>query len=284
MSWTTSVKRIVNRVLSLVGLELQTTKESRSRLERLQRHYELIEECPVFPEPWASGPSDWATWCDRLTGLQADVRAMWEKAEVPTDNGYYMGLDAALLYSFTRSLKPQRFLEVGSGYSTRIARQAIIDGALGTKIMSIDPSPRADVHDYSDEIIRSRLEHHDWVSDVEKLRANDIFFLDSSHEVDTGNDVVEALLKIFPQLPSGVVIHIHDIFLPYDYPSDWVLGDGLVWAEQYLVQGLLCDSSRYEVLFPGYKVFRDCADLLANFPQEFIGRPQSLWLRVRETS
>ncbi|HEY6763823.1 MAG TPA: class I SAM-dependent methyltransferase [Candidatus Sulfotelmatobacter sp.] len=113
------------------------------------------------------------------------------------------------------------------------------------------------------------------------LGPNDILFIDSSHEVRPGNDVVRLFLNVVPRLRSGVVIHVHDIFLPFEYPREWMICNALNvnWAEQYLVQALLQGSNQFEVLWPGYYLQRTWP----NFAEHFYYKPgavaKSLWLR-----
>ena len=86
----------------------------------------------------------------------------------------------------------------------------------------------------------------------ETLKCNDILFIDSSHQIRIGNDVVKLLLDIIPALKKGVLVHFHDIFLPYDYPRQWIIDNRWEWNEQYLVQAMLQGSVEFEVLWPGH--------------------------------
>ena len=73
----------------------------------------------------------------------------------------------------------------------------------------------------------------------ESLRAGDILFIDSSHVIRSGNDVEYEYFEIIPRLRPGVVIHIHDIFLPLRYQEDWMRKELIFWNEQYLLEAML---------------------------------------------
>ena len=111
------------------------------------------------------------------------------------------------------------------------------------------------------------------------LREDDILFIDSSHAIKTGNDVVFLYLHVIPALAPGVLIHIHDVFLPYDYPKDWVMEKRWGFNEQYLVQSLLLFGDVFEVLWAGYFLQRSRADFATWFPHWRGQAATSLWLR-----
>ena len=184
-----------------------------------------------------------------------------------------------MLYTIVREFQPQRVVEVGSGHSTKICRQAAMDASLKTRIVSIDPFPRQDVGTLADEIHRVEAERLQDLQAFKSLAENDILFIDSSHVIKTGNDVVFLYLKVIPELAPGVLIHIHDIFLPFDYPEDWVVEMRWEWNEQYLVQALLTFSKQFEVLWPGYFLQRTQPDFGCYFPHMNSQRAGSLWLR-----
>jgi predicted O-methyltransferase YrrM len=162
-------------------------------------------------------------------------------------NGFLSGLDSALLYSLVRARAPRRYVEIGSGHSTRFARRAIRDGGLATRVVSIDPEPRAEVEALCDASIRRPLEEVE-LERFDELEAGDLLFLDGSHRVFTNSDAVVFFLEILPRLRPGVLVHVHDIFLPNDYPPEW---SDRFYSEQYLLAcWLLADSPRLEVLLP----------------------------------
>ena len=131
-----------------------------------------------------------------------------------------MGLDAIALMAFLKDYRPHLLLEIGSGNSTRFARRAIREFQLPTRIVSCDPAPRAEIRIVSDEIFQQSAETLPH-SVFERLAAGDVLFIDSSHRVFQNSDVTMLCLEILPRLSSGVIVHFHDILLPYDYPPQW---------------------------------------------------------------
>jgi hypothetical protein len=171
------------------------------------------------------------------------------------NNGFLPGLDIASLYHFVTKYKPATYLEVGSGNSTMVVRRAIQDHGLSTKIVSIDPYPRAQIDGLCDTVIRQPLENVNDLGMFEMLEPGDIVYLDSSHRVFMNSDVTAFFLDILPNLAAGVIVHIHDIFLPDDYPSEWI---DRYYSEQYLLACyLLAESPRLKVLLPNHFVFTD---------------------------
>ena len=148
-------------------------------------------------------------------------------------NGWFPSFDAMTLYGLLALRNPRHFVEVGSGNSTLFARRAIRDHGLRTKIISIDPCPRAEVDALCDEVIRSPLESVD-VAAAAALTSDDLLFVDSSHRAFQNSDVTVFFTEVLPSLPPGLVYGMHDIFLPKDYPTEW---RERFYSEQYL---LLC--------------------------------------------
>jgi len=155
--------------------------------------------------------------------------------------------DAVVLYGMLRHFQPLRYVEVGSGISTKIAHQAKRSGKLEMQIISIDPEPRQQIDNLSDTVIRNRLED---VPEVffRDLSSGDLLFFDGSHYCFPGNDVVVFFLRILPMLPPGIRVHVHDIYWPEDYSPD-VLKQ--LWSEQYLLGAwLLGGGQGIRITFP----------------------------------
>lgn len=170
------------------------------------------------------------------------------------NNGWIAKLDAAALYCFTAINRPDLYIEVGSGNSTKFVKRSILDHRLGTKLYSIDPGPRAEIDSLCDEIIRQPLETVD-LSIFDALGPGDIVAIDGSHRCLTNSDVTVFFLEVLPCLKSGVLVYIDDIYIPYDYPPHW---SGRWYSEQYLLAVLLLnDSSSYEVILPATFIARD---------------------------
>jgi hypothetical protein len=162
-------------------------------------------------------------------------------------NGWLPALDGIAIYTFLVSNRPQRYFEVGSGNSTKFARKAIRDHHLPTKILSIDPHPRAEIDTLCDTIIRQPLEDVD-LTLFDQLEMGDILFIDGSHRCFMNSDVTVAFLEVLPRLKPGILVEIHDIFLPYDYPPPW---ENLYYSEQYLLAALLlAEGKNFEIALP----------------------------------
>jgi hypothetical protein len=195
-------------------------------------------------------------------------------------NSFFTGIDAVALYGILASQRPKRYFEIGSGNSTKLARRAIRDQELSTIILSIDPSPQAQIDELCDTVIRKRLEDTD-VEIFDQLEAGDVLFFDGSHHAFMSSDVVVFWLEILPRLRPGVLVHIHDIFLPYDYPANW---RDRYYSEQYLVAvALLARQRSLEVFFPAYFVDRDPSLsrlLLEQCGRRAEGSSGSFWVRT----
>ena len=246
-------------------------------LRELRRHIALVNggrqpiylDYPVRPSPrygWGRPPhpalqdliaanrARYGEILDRLTpfapGLKAIPLASEDVQEPRWANAYISGLDAVTLYAFPKLFASKRYMEIGSGNSTLFVRRSIRDNALATRITSIDPSPRAHVDAICDEVVRSGLE--DTPLEVfDALEANDILMVDGSHRCFENTDVAVAFLEVFPRLKPGVLVFIHDIYLPDDYPPEW---ENRFYSEQYLLGVLLLADGgrRYEIVFPSH--------------------------------
>jgi hypothetical protein len=171
------------------------------------------------------------------------------------NNGFLPGLDIVALYSMLVKNNPERYVEVGSGNSTLVARLAIKNHNLKTKIVSIDPMPRADIDAISDEVIRKPFEDVTAFLNELKITKNDVIFIDNSHRVLPNSDSTVFFMEWMPVLPEGTLVHIHDIYLPYDYPQ-FMCDRG--YSEQYVLAAfLMANPQKYSVEFPCYFVSQD---------------------------
>jgi hypothetical protein len=173
------------------------------------------------------------------------------------------GLDTFALYGFIATRSPRLYVEVGSGFSTKVVRRAIKDRGLATRLISIDPSPRREIDQLCDDVVRMPLEDCD-LGFIDDLQANDIFFLDGSHRSFMNSDVTVFFLEILPRLKPGVIVHIHDIYLPFDYLSEGCP----YYSEQYLLAAsLLAGHNGYDILLPNNFVSNtpSIADVLKEF-------------------
>ena len=199
-------------------------------------------------------------------------------------NPWFTGLDLVALYGFIALTRPRLYLEIGSGWSTKTARRAIADHGLATRITSIDPQPRAAIDHLADTVIRRRLE--DVALDVfDSLQPGDILFFDGSHRCFMNSDVTVFFLEVLPRIPPGVLIHIHDIHMPSDYPPCRALH---YESEQYVLAAMLLHGmTRFDVVLPNRFVLddnglRDILRPLWDIVGECVGRKgTSFWMRKR---
>lgn len=216
-----------------------------------------------------------------LVAIERDERSPRE----PFWNTLWLGgLDTASLYAFLRSHAPGRYLEIGSGDSTKFAARAKRDGELDTSIVSIDPTPRARIELLCDAVVRQPLEEVDQAV-FEELSADDILFFDGSHRTFMNSDATVFFLEVLPSLTPGVLVGIHDIELPEDYSPEF---RERYYSEQYLLAAyLLAESPLIEPVLPCAYVtlHRELSEVLAELwddPRlegiETYGR--TFWLRT----
>lgn len=225
----------------------------------------------------------------KFVGKLAAYRDEYELIHV--DCGYASNGDGAILYAMIRELNPGRVIEVGSGYSTTIIDRAIEKNASEHKrkgkIVSIEPYPKPVLRDVARksknvELIEKKVEDVDYEV-FRKLEEGDVLFIDSSHVVDIGNDVHYLYLYLLPRLPVGVIVHIHDIRYPYEYPREWVIEAKKFWGEQYLLHMFLAFNSSYEILFASnyccenYR--KEMSDAFVGLEENGDGWPGSFWIR-----
>lgn len=202
-------------------------------------------------------------------------------------NGGYESVDAETLYAILRHLKPGHVYELGSGSSSHVIHMAALANAQEGNPLEhtiFDPFPyqtgaMGPVPGVTAHAVRA--EDLD-PAQFSALQADDILFVDTTHTVRTGGDVTHIFLEILPRIAAGVTIHVHDIFLPYEYPRDWVVDQHRAWAEQYLLQAFLAFNDDFEVVMPNYAVARAAPDALKRVIPSFdpqTVRPGGFWIR-----
>jgi predicted O-methyltransferase YrrM len=166
-------------------------------------------------------------------------------------------VDREVLYCMVRHFKPSKIIEVGSGASTYILVTAILANkkeGKSAKLLVVDPYPSKTLQKFLKEtdasLIQDKCENLN-VDFFLQLKSNDILFIDSTHVVKTGGEVNYLLLEVLPRLSNGVIIHIHDIFLPLEYPQEWIIQRHRFWTEQYLLHAFLIYNSCFEVMWGG---------------------------------
>jgi len=201
------------------------------------------------------------------------------------DNSSYAYTDGIVLYSMIRHFRPKRIIEIGSGYSSAIMLDTKELFNPEMEITFIDPYPKKLYGTFKESDTSSCTVLDKKVQSVsldvfEKLGANDILFIDSSHVSKTGSDVNYELFKIFPVLQSGVIIHVHDIFHPFEYPKEWVY-DGRNWNEAYLLRAFLSHNPDYEILLFSHYLHTRHPDIFKNMPLAYKNQGGNLWIRKK---
>lgn len=228
----------------------------------------------------AAYAADYQPAADRAAATKAGERFF-------LNNGFFESLDAYALFGMLRLQRPKQVFEIGSGFSSALILD-ISTRFLATRpsLTFVDPEPErlmtllrppdlrlATVLAYPvQQIEPARFDH---------LGRNDILFIDSSHVSKIGSDVNFLVFEVLPRLASGVIVHIHDIFWPFEYPESWYR-EGRCWNEIYLVRTLLSASDRYEMLHFNSFLFHRHRTALTDYPAwATTSAGGSLWLRVK---
>jgi hypothetical protein len=166
------------------------------------------------------------------------------------NNPAFSHSDAMSYYCVIRHFKPNHVLEIGSGFSTLVADKAIKKNGIG-KITIIEPYPKEflrrleSVHN----IIESFAQDIPVFEFVKLVECSDIWFIDSTHTVKIGSDCLYIYLKVMPEISKDIVVHSHDIYLPFGMPKKKALEKHIYWTEQYLLYAYMLDNPKVEVLF-----------------------------------
>jgi hypothetical protein len=218
------LKKSLKKPRSLPGVDWQTEKQI-AFLNQLNHENELVNL--------------------RLNEESADLLKFSIKNEA------FGSGDAEFLYQLIRYVKPRNIIEIGSGHSTKIAHLALSKNCeeAGFKALHtcIEPYEMEWLEDLGITVNRSLVEDCD-LKMFEELKTNDILFIDSSHIIRPQGDVLTEYLQIIPKLQSGVIVHVHDIFSPRDYLDEWIRENVLFWNEQYLLEAIMSNTSRYEIV------------------------------------
>jgi hypothetical protein len=225
----------------------------------------------------------YAPYFERISvhGGQDSLDAKWV-------NGWLPGLDAITLYGLLAIHQPRWYVEIGSGNSTMFARRAIRDLGLRTLIVSIDPFPRADIDTICDRILRVPCEDVP-LAFFDQLSSEDMLFVDNSHRSFQNSDVTVFFTEILPWLPTRMIYGLHDIFLPWDYPEQWL---DRFYNEQYLLSSYLLGGGRGdEIMLPNAFISLGNPDLLRPLASTFdnpnlVGIEKTggaFWLRRSDT-
>lgn len=245
------------------------------------------------PHPRPTPGIDWRgqaqlELCSNVFARQEPMEFTTQDAAGPHDfyfgKGPFAPLDAWVLQALLRHLNPALAVEVGAGFSSLVTARTnreYLDQ--GMRFTCIDPYPRDFLVGGVPGITELRVEEvqETPLALFEELSERDVLFIDSSHAVKTGGDVPWIFNEILPRLQPGVLVHIHDAFLPGDYPPEWVL-EGWGWNELYLIQSFLAFNWAFEIVFSVQWMIQHHWDALVDAFPVLGQRPQpgcSLWIR-----
>ena len=238
---------------------------------------------PALGEMFRAAEGAFADHLRAIEGYAPDLEAIGTEAppQPRWKQDWFPRLDAAAAYATVREVKPKRLVEVGSGHSTRFYFRAVKDGGLATRITAIDPAPRADVAALDIELFQATVQRAGRAP-FAALEAGDVLSIDSSHILMPGSDVDLLFNEVLPALPAGVHVHIHDIFLPDDYPPPW---EWRGYNEQLAV-GPLLTGGGFDLRWSSHYVTTRMADALKGSVVERLDLPAdaieaSLWLLKR---
>jgi hypothetical protein len=245
-----------NRPSQLIGIDMNDT----TQLDLLRNHF------PKYRHEYDRFPAE-----------------STEPGRFYFNNGLFDGTDALIAYCMFRHFQPRLIIEVGSGFSSLVAAEAIAKNK-DSALICIEPFPTKFLR-AGFPGLRSLVEKKVQDIDVEffsQLQSGDILFIDSSHTVKIGGDVNYLFIEVLPRLKPGVIVHVHDIFLPFDYRRDWVMDELRFWTEQYLLQAFLTFNSEFEVLMANaYLGHHYLKDIKATFPNSPWWGGGSFWMRRR---
>ena len=189
-------------------------------------------------------------YAEELIKLRLNERD--SKSYFKIDNPFFSRGDADFLYQFIRQTKPKKIIEIGSGFSTLISYEAILRNKsenYSCNMTCIDPGNINTITNLKINRIKKKVENCNF-SYFKRLKKNDLLIIDSTHIIKPYGDVLKIYQEIIPKLNKGVNICIHDIFIPYSYPSDWVIDHNLFWNEQHLLETMLMDNKKYKIIVP----------------------------------
>jgi hypothetical protein len=266
---STFIKDAINRKISFLNLKLDTLTRERAETDRVEhirrRGYFDRQAFGVLEGFAAFNPH---SVLRAFSKYAEEIGALMSGGAQPglydPSNAFFQSPDAEILYLMVRTL---------------VIRQAIADGGIKVNHVAIDPCPRAEITEIVDRLLLTRYEHLEDSELINGLGPNDILFIDSSHEARVANDVARLFCCTLPALAHGVVVHIHDVFFPFDYPAPFCERYPN-WAEQYLVQ-LYLYGGHHEILWPGYYVQKMRPEIVDQLPILRLGTAQSLWLRTQ---
>ena len=199
------------------------------------------------------------------------------------ENDYYSYTDGIVLYSMIRHFKPKRIIEIGSGFSSAImldTNELFFSGEIDLTFIEPYPGRLKSLftkNDKKQDLIIQRDVQTVSLDEFKKLKAGDILFVDSTHVVKTGSDVNYILFEILPVLNSGVLIHFHDVFYPFEYPKEWVF-QGRNWNEDYFLKAFLMYNKNFKIILFSHYLHERHKEVFKEIPLTYKNKGGNLWL------
>ena len=262
------IKNLLGKLVERMPTSVLLDREQFHRWQELGFHvtpvhfYQPIPDTRELPERLWDGPTE-------MRGVEMAPERQLEVLEEITEfkaeyesidliGGSFGCPDAEILFSMVRKRQPKRIIEVGTGTSTKVIAKALAcnlekDPGATCEFVSIDPYPNREAIAQipgGSRVIQKPVQDVP-LETFEELEAGDIFFIDSSHVVAVGSDVRFEILDALPRLAPGVIVHLHDIHLPYEYKREWVMESFRFWNEAYLLQAFLAYNNSFRVLISG---------------------------------
>ena len=285
MIWFKNIYRLLSPKWQNVYLDYRVELKPRySENSDLPYHEILYDIVRKNNDGYLNLLSQFIEYRDQINSIAINEQ---DKLEPYWNNGFLPGLDVISLYGMIRYFKPKKYFEIGSGHSTKVAFKAKNDGNLNMDILAIDPQPRSEISGIADCLEKKPIESMNFDdSIIGSIETGDVLFIDSSHRLLPNSDCSFIFTELIPRLPKGVIIQIHDIYLPYDYPQ--FMCDRLYNEHYALSCYLLSNPDYFEILLPNYYIFKD-AEIWKTVSPLFEGEKMrgvekhggSIWLRKK---
>ena len=296
------VKSLLNKVPYVRGLHQQTVNTNKNSFYPAGHYYSPIVSVDDIrqreKEIWKNAAADGIKGIELHTANQIGLAAQLSQyySEVPFskeksgslrywfDNNYYSYTDGIVLYSMIRHFKPHRIIEVGSGYSSALmldVNELFFDNRICLHF--IEPYPErlyslmSEKDKHSATVLETAVQEVD-LKLFSQLQAGDMLFIDSSHVSKCGSDVNFILFDILPTLNSGVLIHFHDVFYPFEYPKDWVFS-GWNWNEDYLLKAFLMYNGAFSIRFFSNYLHVLHKEVFKDMPMTYLNTGGNLWMQ-----
>ena len=231
-------------------------------------------------------------YSEHISGIDLEVSRMWKfveltqssltRSNVESWSDQFGSIDTSIYKGIISRFRPSRIIEVGAGASTVEASRQIVASSIDCELIAIDPFPNRTEFEVLEslDVTLLKLRVQEVKSELfQQLQPNDILFVDTSHCAKTGSDVLDIFFRVLPTLAPGVLIHVHDIFYPFEYPFEWIFGQTRSWNEIYFLRALLSYHSTLRVqLFNDLLYQSDPTRLRSLLGVHSGGRPGSIWL------